>query len=320
MFELVPSKWMRNYLKEQGREFSDKEKAALIWNAPNRTLSERLETLEELARSSSDEALKKQIKERVDYEAAAFDAFKKNPNGQFVYVVEGNDDGLYGLFADFDAAMKYAAESLISFGKYDCTFHIQKYTIVSKDNPGEKCCSSYFARATVWFNKSGEMCDVYSSEIPSGDSGGQKGRFENMYFKIPFGMNYGIVKDVTDNTYGVLAHNKEHWDQFMGKWSDDALEFGDIQVMVFELTDNGIWSHGHINPLYLEPEAPENSDNDEKQAAFFTAANALAEYFKNETEQNSKAVLDTAKAYADVCHRLDCKYLMKATKAEDILL
>lgn len=48
MFELVPSEWMRKYLKEQGREFSDKEKAALIWNAPNRTLSERLEALDEL--------------------------------------------------------------------------------------------------------------------------------------------------------------------------------------------------------------------------------------------------------------------------------
>lgn len=78
----------------------------------------------------------------------------------------------------------------------------------------------------------------------------------------------------------------EHWDRFMGKWSDDALEFGDIQVMVFKLTDNGIWSHEQINPLYLEPETPENADDDKKQAAFITAANALVEYFKNETEQS----------------------------------
>lgn len=319
MFELVPSEWMRKYLKEQGREFSDKEKAALIWNAPNRTLSERLEALEELARGSSDETLKKQIKERSEYEAAAFETFKENPDGKFVYVIEDDDSETYGFFAHFDGAAEYAAEALKSFEEYGCVFHIEKYSVILKDNPGDKCCSSYSARAAVWFGKSGEICSVYSSEIPSGDPRNQKGRFEDMYFKIPFGMDYGIVKDVTDNTYGVLANNKENWNQFMGKWNDDGLEFGDIQVMVFELTDKGIWSHGHINPLYLEPEAPENSDNDEKQAAFIAAANALVEYFINETEQNSKAVLDAAKAYAEVRHRLDCKYLMKASKARDIL-
>lgn len=279
--------------------------------------------MEELARGSSDETLKKQIKERLDYETAAFEALKKNPDGKFVYLVEGDDDGTYGLFADYDGAAEYAAEALKSFEMYGGVFHIEKYSVVSKDNPGEKCCSSYFARATVWFDKSGEIHDVYSSEIISENTSEtidvKKGRFENMYFEIPFGMDYGIVKDVTDNTYGVLANNKEDWDRFMGKWSDAALEFGDIQVMVYELTEKGIWSHGHINPLYLEPEPPENDDNDGRQAAFITAANALVEYFKNETEQNSKVVLDTAKAYVEVCHGLNCKYLMKATSARNIL-
>ncbi len=66
MFELIPSKTMREYLKAQGREFTDFEKAALIWNAPHRTLSERIAALEELAESTSDELLKTQIAERIE--------------------------------------------------------------------------------------------------------------------------------------------------------------------------------------------------------------------------------------------------------------
>lgn len=318
MFELVPSEWMRSYLKEQGREFSDKEKAALIRNAPNRRRSEILNALEELAQSTSDEELKKQIKERLDYEAAAFESLKKNTDGKFVYIVEGDDGGVYGVFADYDGAAEYAAQALKDFERYGAFFSIEKYSVVSRDNPGDKCCSSYFACASVHFDKSGEIRDVYSSEITPENINSQKGRFEDMYFKIPFAMDYGIVRDVTDNTYGVLAENKEGWERFPGKWSDDELEFGDIQVIVSKLTDKGIWSHEHINPLYLEPEAPEVPENDEKQAAFLAAANALAEYFKNETEENGKLVLETAKAYARVCHRLDCKYLMSASEARDI--
>lgn len=321
MFELVPSEWMRNYLKEQGRELSDKEKATIIWNAPKCRLEERLNALEELSRGSSDEELKKQILERIDYENAAFEELKKNTDGKFVYIVEGDDEGVYGVFADYEAAEEYAAQALKDFERYGAVFSIEKYSVVSKDNPGDKCCSSYFACASVHFDKSGEIRGVYSSEITSETIDEQKGRFEDMYFKIPFGMEYGIVKYVPDNTYGVLAKNKADWDRFLGKWSDDALEFGDIQVIVYELTDKGIWSHGHINPLYLEPVAPENVDyskNAEKQAAFLAAANALVEYFKNETEENGKLVLDTAKAYAEVCHRLNCKYLMKASEARDI--
>lgn len=168
-------------------------------------------------------------------------------------------------------------------------------------------------------NGSGEICEIYSSEISSKNLRTQKDSFEDFVFKIPFGMDYGIVRNVIDNTFGVLANNKEDWDQYMGIWKNGGLEFGDIQVVVFELGDNGIWSHSRINPLYLEPETPENSDNDEKQAAFITAANALVEYFKNETEQNGEAVLDTAKAYSETCHGLGRKFWLNASEAGVIL-
>lgn len=316
MFELVPSEWMRKYLKEQGREFSDKEKAALIWNAPNRTLSERLEALEELARGSSDEALKKQIKERAESEAAAVKSFKENPNGQFVYVIEEREYHSCELFREFGDAVKYAADYS---KKYGGEYRIRKETLDSKDHRDKKRSSAYTEIASVRLNQSGEIREIYSPEISSEKFRAERGRFEDFFFRIPFGMDYGIVKDVTDNTYGVLANNKEDWERYIDKWKNGGLEFVNIQVIVYELTDTAIWSHNHINPLHLEPCVPENIDNDEKQTAFIAAASALAEYLKNETEQNGKAVIDSAKAYAEVCHRLACKSLLKASTAADIL-
>lgn len=162
MYDFIPSEWMRKYLKEQGREFSDKKKAALIWNEPNHMLSERPEALWELARGSSDGELKKQIKERVEYEAAALKALKENPDGRFVYVVEDNSEP-YVFFADFDAA----AEAERECEKYGCEFHIEKHSIVLKDNHGEKFGLSYAGRACVIFSRAVEISDVYSSEISS---------------------------------------------------------------------------------------------------------------------------------------------------------
>lgn len=316
MFELVPSDWMRKYLREQCREFSDWERAALIWNAPNRTLSEKLEALKELECDLFDDKLKAQIKERLEYEDAVIKAMKENPNGKFVYVVIDNPHFPCGFFADYESAVEYAVKYS---GEYDCTCLIQKHEIISKNSQPEEY--NGYEIGGVSLNETGEMRNIYSSEI-SQETVDTAGRFENHFFRIPFGMDYGCVKDLTDNTYGVLANNNEGWERYMEKWENGNygdLEFGDIQVMVFKLMDNGIWSHEHINPLYLEPETPEEIEGDEKQAAFIDAANALVDYFKNETEQNSQTVIDTAKAYSEVCHRLFCEYLMKASTARDLL-
>ena len=45
MFELVPSACMRAYFEELHFEFTDFQKATLIWNAPNKSWKERLEAL-----------------------------------------------------------------------------------------------------------------------------------------------------------------------------------------------------------------------------------------------------------------------------------
>ena len=70
LVQLVPSQWMEKYLKGP-KKFTDWEKATLIWNAQNTTLSNRLASLEVLAKRTLDEILKEQIRDRIIYEKEA---------------------------------------------------------------------------------------------------------------------------------------------------------------------------------------------------------------------------------------------------------
>ena len=67
MIEIVPSEHAREVLRGK-REFTDFEKATLIWNSPIASFDEKIESLRELAGRTEDETLKKQIRERLEYE------------------------------------------------------------------------------------------------------------------------------------------------------------------------------------------------------------------------------------------------------------
>ena len=61
MIDIIPSKQMKEYLKEIGFTLSDHQKATLIWNAYPYTWGERVEALKELAKQTSDEMVKRQV-------------------------------------------------------------------------------------------------------------------------------------------------------------------------------------------------------------------------------------------------------------------
>ena len=92
MFELVPSKYMRDFYKEIGFEFTDFQKATLIWNAPNKTRQEILDALQELADETREAKVRQQILERIGYEKKIFAVFLDNSDSKYVYVVEDWED------------------------------------------------------------------------------------------------------------------------------------------------------------------------------------------------------------------------------------
>lgn len=96
-------------------------------------------------------------------------------------------------------------------------------------------------------------------------------------------------------------------------------------MMCYGLTESGIWSHEHINPLYMEVEFPIYIEDDPKSQALRYAMEAMGDYLSHKSngkEFCSDLVLKYARKYAEVCRKKSSseKMLEEAKKPEDIML
>lgn len=349
MFELVPSTDMRNFYKEIGFEFTDFQKATLIWNAPNKIRQEILDALQELADETAETKVRQQILERIAYEKKAFAAFLDNSDSKFVYVVEDREDRCScGFYQKYDMAVNYA----VRYSKeYETKCSIKKQRIVTeeadeivrnsfRENPNmggdfespEYCAYSGDEVASAILNEKGDVVRFWSLELPEEEKTVDEyrtDRFEFAFMKVPFAMPPGtVVKNIVTGNYGVLAQGKEDWDAYMKRIEERNLyvDFSDIQVIVYELTEKGYWSHEHTNPMHIEADLPSAEAEDGKVQAFRRAAEALGNYFRTKSKGENlnpfeESVLKYAREYAAVCKEEDRwgKIVEKAEKPEDIL-
>lgn len=97
------------------------------------------------------------------------------------------------------------------------------------------------------------------------------------------------------------------------------------QMICYKLTESGIWSHEHINPLYLEVEFPTYIEDDPKRQALRYATEALGDYLCHKSKGKEfcpDLILKYARKYAEVCRgkSLSEKTLEEAKKPEDIMM
>lgn len=154
-------------------------------------------------------------------------------------------------------------------------------------------------------------------------------RFEFASMKIPFDMQVGAsVKDLATGRYYVLAQGKKEWDVYLQCIEANGwyVDYSDIQVIVYELTETGHWSHIHINPLYLDYEFPPYIEGDEVRNALRRATEAFGDYLHymdcGKTKcADGEMVLRTAREYAETVRKQDCWYrrVQEAKKVEDIM-
>ena len=345
MFELVQSQWMKEYFEEIDFAFTDFQKATLIWNAPGRLRQEILDPLEELSEKTRDKTLRRQINERLDYEKKAFEIFIHNQTGKYVYVVEDMEYESCGFFIDYDRALKYAKKYMRT---YELKCRISKQLIVATDadeivrnpwrgNPNlgfeteEYCAYDGTAVASVTLNMSGEIEQFNSYELPEDEKivdSYQVERFEYHFIKMPCPLQAGTtVKDIRNGSYYVLAIKEADWNRYLNRIEEKNwyVDFSDIQMICYKLTESGIWSHEHINPLYLEVEFPTYIEDDPKRQALRYATEALGDYLSHKSNGKEfclDLVLKYARKYAEVCREksLSEKTLEEAKKPEDIML
>lgn len=283
------SKDVQEYMAENGLEFKDFEKAALIYNS-DLTVNERNARLEALAESSADETLKAQIAERLRVDREDIEAFYNNTEG-FIYKADvydpeyGSEPDTIGYFKTAELAYKYAK-------KRSFKFEIEKHWIIG-DNVRPLKSKDYFnphvftdeseeellveeegeseEYGGFMFNKNGELIYFWSGEIDRGFKESTKlnyggSRFENAFIAVPNPFELGdIVRYIGGDESGIVNTSRKENDErvekaLSGEWG--AVDFFDSGITVDFLKKNGHFAHDHINPAFLEKHEPQKGDED----------------------------------------------------------
>ena len=261
----IPSPEVKEALYESNRVFSDWEKATIIWNS-SLDYSAKLRELELLRNNTLDEALMRQIDERIIYEQDVMKLFKENNKG-FVYVLYSYEMGpegyLYGYYGSFDLAWKDGIDA-----GYDMEgFCIKKHQILNDDSERlqgkivfpaiDKNGSSYKGRVvemnlTEWkagemvFNEKGDLLSFDSSELSieraCAVNDERNSRFEYSFvdFPNPFKQweNVRIIglPAVDDEVAGAVVSTQTEWQALIDEAGSEKSEnvYKDARICVLE--------------------------------------------------------------------------------------
>lgn len=199
-------------------------KATILWNS---TLSytEKLEELQKLSDSTSDENLQKQIRERLNYENQKLERIKDNSSGSYLYVFEDQYKLCQTIFKLRNSRTLYTK---ISFkGNFSCSIYKKKiinscdeFTKTVRlrwhphttDEPAETITVFSYGESVsgIQFNNKGNIDYLYCGEMSPEEENDtyeyRNDRFEQKCFALPIKFSCGtVVKDVTDNAIGVIA-------------------------------------------------------------------------------------------------------------------
>lgn len=344
MFEYIDSKYTKSRYEDVGFKLKDSNKATIIWNKSTLTFEDKITALNKLAKKTLDMCLKKQIKERVNYEEMILACFKEHDDRKSIYVIKDyKDECIYGLFTKFSTALMQVEKV---GNKEEIDMMIEKHEVVIGDtipiiknigilNPNlfpdsEETFEEYCGMpvASMHINSKGELMSLWSDELPEEEKKVNLydiKRFEFQFFSVPYVHHKGLpVKNVVTGEYGILETSKEEWDIFLERVKNGLyVDFSDIVHTVYCLTEKGYWSHDHWNPLEMDVEMPSaSSPSDKKKWALVRAMDAMSDYMSGYIQESQvQIVLRTTKEYAEVCKELTEfeKQAIEATTVEEIL-
>jgi len=319
------SRYLRDYWQSVGFTLTDSELATVIWNSPKRTLDEKLSALNEIIEKTCDSDLKMRIAQRLEKERTTLAAVKDNACKKYVYAVVDDSNDICGYFGDYDTAFEFIQFSTEKYSSIGITYSIEKHLLLAKtefDSEINKANMEYPSApaGVVVFDKNVEILSVSSNEVRMVETDCTKS-FENQFFRIPLDLPAHAVqvRDLIENKYGVLCFSgSDVWESLFDSLEkrNVPLDYYDIQTPVFFLTEQGFWSHEHINPMYLELECYK-ANGERKSEAFRCATEAFLHYLNNPQDNISAAkAICYAKEYRDICMEND-RYI-KAEEENDI--
>lgn len=280
---IVPSRYVREYIQKTGWTFTDFQKAALLVNGllPLRQKYTRLKTL---GQRTEDERLREQITAHLKKRKEEFGIFCRNDGRKYIYTLEVEEPRYpdpketeyvcKGYFFDWALAMAYGKKQKRSFrvekhliadrtgltqiesgcfNPYLCPGKPEEELLVVEERDydgsleGELLFSPEGEASSLWVDQRKlSVEDSYSMFDPD--------LFENIFFPPPNPFERGdVVQLLWNRRYGVVRTSQKDWKVFLERqrrW--EYHDFSDASIIVDFLTDDGRYSHSHINPVFLE--------------------------------------------------------------------
>ena len=254
-YNIIPSKDVREYLSEINYVFTDLERAALLYHTVE-DKEEVWEKLEELKGSIKDTELQRRMEERIRYEKNCKNEFMRNESRQYIYTVSYEEDEIEWVMGHF-----LDAELAISCGKKSCgekklPFEVNKYRIIHEnvalnDAYEETMCGR------LRYNTEGQLIsvDFWEQKEEEKEAGQIWDCFEDAFISVPSPFRRGdVVTLMGSNRVGVVETDSRQWEEFVRKAQEKGVAFDwfDAALTVCFLTEDGSFSHNHINPIWLE--------------------------------------------------------------------
>lgn len=296
---MIPSGYVRNYVKESGWTFTDRERASLLYHA-NIPWRQQCRRLKSLQHQTNDEKLKRQILAYLNKAGIEYAAFKENDGRSHIYILKVREEGGYwdgeyiasGYFFDWKTAYEYGKKERMFF-------MIEKHLAGGKKNPMEledgECCG--YTVAYLYFNEKGDE-QYFGSQGMENDVGDDfYENFRTAFYKVPNPFDRGnIVRKAQTEEYGIVEVSQKSWKENMIKFQSSEyrqkVDYSDVQIRVAFLNKDGTFSHDHINPIALERYWPEQKTGKQDGSARDGLLLAAGAMYHNDDTAAALASLD----------------------------
>lgn len=265
----IPSPDVRQMVKEQGIEFTDADKATIIYNSGLK-LFELHRELNKIADKTSDESLREQIKERIEYDLEGLRLFTDDRGGFVYQLYIGKDSYGDGFFINAKLAIEKGKKSheVFCIEKHQIITNLEKIipmkaieTSWIEPDPDKRVQRHILPGAPVAevrFDENGVLTDYYSSERSDEKDakidGCSKERFEYAYRVMPNPFETGdLVKIISSKgEVGIVDVSQEQWKSYVEKALKPGAceDYSDASITV--RFPEGEFVHTHVNPIYLQ--------------------------------------------------------------------
>lgn len=255
---LIPSETVREYIIETGWTFTDREKAALLVHR-NLLWKEECSRLKELADKTGDEELCGQITGWLEWHEKALRLFQENNGKQHIYVLKAEEKGGFWDGEYLSRGYFFHWEEAFAFGeKRNAPFEIEKYRAGDVSVSDDGTCS-HDSDGFVRFDGNGEICDIWSDEIPDFCNSIREAcrHFSQMFFELPNPFEKGDIVKFHSGHYGIVDTSRKEWKERTARCralqeQHGNMDLTDSAIGISTLEEDGTFGMGEAFPIHLE--------------------------------------------------------------------